>query len=80
MAKIIIHDAGVAWRPHSKAMKTPALAHMCLQAGAIGITCAKLGEAEVMAAAGIHDILIANEIVGSRKIERLVNLCRHADV
>ena len=80
MAQTIIHSAGVGWRPHTKAMKTPALAHLCLQAGAHGITCAKLGEAEVMAAAGIKDILIANEIVGPGKIQRLVNLCRQADV
>jgi D-serine deaminase-like pyridoxal phosphate-dependent protein len=61
-------------------MKTPALAHLCIQAGAHGVTCAKLGEAEVMAAAGIRDILVANQIVGEHKVARLVNLCRHADV
>ena len=70
---------GVAWRPHSKAHKTPEIAHMQLAAGAIGITCAKLGEAEVMAAAGIRDILIANQIVGPIKIGRLVRLAEHAD-
>ena len=43
---------GVAWRPHSKAHKTPEIAQMQIAAGAIGVTCAKLGEAEVMAAAG----------------------------
>ncbi len=80
MARIIIQEAGVCWRPHTKAMKTPALAHILLKAGASGITCAKLGEAEVMAAAGIRDILIANQIVGPQKIARLVNLCWHADV
>ncbi len=80
MARIITKEAGVRWRPHTKAMKTPALAHMLLDAGASGITCAKLGEAEVMAAGGIRDILIANQIVGPHKISRLVNLRRHADV
>ena len=53
---------------------------MQLRAGAIGITCAKLGEAEVMARAGIHDILIANQIVGADKIARLVNLAAYTDV
>ncbi len=72
--------AGVNWRPHTKAVKIPALAHKLLDAGAIGITCAKLGEAEVMVAAGIKDILIANQIVGAQKITRLVNLRHHADV
>ena len=80
MATTIIRDAKVGWRPHTKAMKTPALANLCLEAGAHGITCAKLGEAEVMAAAGFHDILVANQIVGPTKIERLVNVCRQADV
>jgi D-serine deaminase-like pyridoxal phosphate-dependent protein len=72
--------AGVDWRPHIKGIKVPAIAHKAIAAGAIGVTCAKLGEAEVMAAAGIHDILIANQVVGSQKITRLVNLRRHADV
>jgi D-serine deaminase-like pyridoxal phosphate-dependent protein len=70
---------GVAWRPHSKAHKTPEIAQMQIAAGAIGVTCAKLGEAEVMAAAGIRDILIANQIVGPIKIARLVHLADHAD-
>ncbi|MBI4531547.1 MAG: DSD1 family PLP-dependent enzyme [Candidatus Latescibacteria bacterium] len=73
-------SAGVNWRPHTKGIKVPAIAHKAIAAGAIGVTCAKLGEAEVMASAGIHDILIANQIVGSQKITRLVNLRRHADV
>jgi D-serine deaminase-like pyridoxal phosphate-dependent protein len=70
---------GVAWRPHSKAHKTPEIAKMQIAAGAIGVTCAKLGEAEVMAAAGIRDILIANQIVGPIKIGRLVELADRAD-
>jgi len=73
-------EHGTYWRPHSKCHKCPAIAHKLLAAGAIGITCAKLGEAEVMAANGVQDILIANEIVGPRKVERLANLRRHADV
>ncbi|MBI5115590.1 DSD1 family PLP-dependent enzyme [Candidatus Poribacteria bacterium] len=67
-------------RPHTKTHKCPVLAHKQLQAGAQGITCAKLGEAEVMAAAGIRDILIANQIVGPDKIARLANLARHCDI
>jgi D-serine deaminase-like pyridoxal phosphate-dependent protein len=70
---------GVAWRPHSKAHKTPAIAKLQIAAGAIGVTCAKLGEAEVMAAAGIRDILIANQIVGPIKIARLAHLAEDAD-
>jgi len=70
---------GVAWRPHTKAMKTPELARRLIDAGAIGVTCAKLGEAEVMAAGGIRDILIANQVVGPQKLRRLAELCRIAD-
>ena len=71
---------GIGWRPHTKGIKVPAIAHRLLAAGAIGITCAKLSEAEVMAAAGIGDILIANQIVGAQKIARLIEVRRRADV
>ena len=67
-------------RPHAKTHKCPIIAHTHLAAGAIGVTCAKLGEAEVMLAGGIRDILIANQVVGVRKVARLVSLARHADL
>ncbi len=70
---------GVAWRPHFKGHKTLEIAKKQLAAGAIGITCAKLGEAEILAAGGIKDILIANQIVGTIKIERLMRLLNTAD-
>ena len=73
-------DAGVAWRPHIKGQKTPEIVKLEIAAGAIGATCAKLGEAEIMAAAGITDLLIANQIVGAAKIARLIALLDHADV
>ncbi|MGC8878753.1 MAG: DSD1 family PLP-dependent enzyme [Anaerolineae bacterium] len=73
-------QAGVHLRPHAKTHKCPMLAHMQLAAGAIGITCAKLSEAEVLVAAGIRDILIANQVIGSAKIARLVNLAAHSEV
>lgn len=69
-----VQKAGMAIRPHIKTHKTPIIAHMQMKAGATGITCSKLGEAEVMAAAGIEDIFIAYPIVGQDKIERLLNL------
>jgi D-serine deaminase-like pyridoxal phosphate-dependent protein len=75
-----LRRAGVNWRPHTKGQKVPALAHRELAAGAIGVTCAKLSEAEVMAAAGIRDILIANQVVGAKKVTRLVQLLGQADV
>jgi len=71
---------GVSWRPHFKGHKTVEIAKKQIAAGAIGITCAKLGEAEILAAAGIGDILIANQIVGDTKIARLMVLLDTADV
>src|SRR4029077_14279883 len=73
------HERGVAWRPHEKCHKTPAIALKEIEAGAIGVTCAKVSEAEVMAAGGVRDILIANMIVGPRKLERVAALRRWAD-
>lgn len=76
-----LNERGVRLRPHVKLHKaTPALAHMQMDAGAIGMTCAKVSEAEVLVKAGIRDILIANQIIGGVKIERLIALARIADV
>jgi len=67
-------DAGVANRPHIKTHKSPVLAHMQINAGAQGITCQKLGEAEVMANAGITDILIATNLLGAARSGKLAAL------
>jgi D-serine deaminase-like pyridoxal phosphate-dependent protein len=67
-------------RPHAKTHKSAIVAQKQIDAGAIGATCAKLGEAEVLQQGGIKDILIANQIVGPQKIARLVGLAHHADV
>jgi len=63
-------------RPHYKTHKCPAIAHQQIKRGAKGITCATLGEAETLVAAGIEDILIANQIVDPQKIYRLAGLAR----
>ncbi|MBB3129089.1 D-serine deaminase-like pyridoxal phosphate-dependent protein [Paenibacillus rhizosphaerae] len=63
--------AGIRHRPHIKSHKSVYFARKQLEAGSTGITCAKLGEAEVMAEAGIDDILIAFPIIGEDKQERL---------
>lgn len=67
------------WRPHEKCHKTPAIAHRQRAAGAIGVTCAKVSEAEVMVANGIHDVLVANMVVGEPKVRRVAAMCRSAD-
>jgi len=73
-------SADLRLRPHTKTHKTPQIARMQLERGAAGITVAKLGEAEVMADAGITDIFIANQIVGVNKVERLVELAGRAKI
>ncbi len=75
----LCRQCGVAWRPHAKCHKSPDIGRRLIEAGAIGLTCAKLGEAEIFAAAGIPDLLIANFLAGEQKIERLVELRQKAD-
>jgi D-serine deaminase-like pyridoxal phosphate-dependent protein len=65
---------GLALRPHVKTHKLPAIAALQLRAGAVGLTCQKLGEAEVMAHHGFDDILISFPLVGERKAERFAEL------
>ncbi len=66
--------AGLAFRPHIKTHKIPALAKAQLALGAVGITAQKISEAEVMADAGISDILISFNILGDSKLRRLASL------
>jgi D-serine deaminase-like pyridoxal phosphate-dependent protein len=61
-------------RPHAKTHKLPLIARMQIDAGAVGITCAKLSEAEVFLRSGIREVLVANEVAGPRKIERLMEI------
>lgn len=70
----ILEGSKARLRPHLKTAKSPALAQMMIEAGAVGICCAKLSEAEVMANAGITDILLTSEVAGFGKYERLVAL------
>lgn len=72
--------AGVANRPHIKTHKSPYLAKLQHDAGARGITCQKLGEAEIMADGGLNDILISYNLLGEEKMARLAVLMRRADV
>src|SRR5665811_289845 len=75
------NSTAVSLRPHIKTHKTPQITRLQLAAGAIGITCAKVGEAEVMVhEAGVNDVLIAYPTVGVTKYERLVALMDHARI
>lgn len=65
---------GLKLRPHIKAHKIPEIAKMQMDAGAVGITVAKLGEAEVMFESGIDDILVAFPLIGAAKMARALDL------
>lgn len=70
----------IPFRAHTKSHKIPEIAHRQIESGAVGIVCQKLGEAEVMVAAGLRDILIPYNIVGPIKLERLTRLVRRATI
>jgi D-serine deaminase-like pyridoxal phosphate-dependent protein len=74
----ICDKAGVGNRPHIKTHKVPKLAQMQVASGARGITCQKLGEAEVFAAAGIGDILVTYNLIGEARAGRLGALLRQS--
>jgi len=69
-------EAGVRLRPHGKTHKCVEIARQQLAAGAVGLTLAKIGEAEVMARADVRDIFLAYEVIGGPKLPRLVALAR----
>ena len=71
---------GIRLRPHIKTHKLPLFARRQVEWGAVGITCQKLGEAEVMADAGLHDILVPYNILGREKLARLAALHRRIRV
>ena len=71
---------GLRLRPHIKTHRMPWFAKRQLEAGACGLACAKLGEAEVMADNGMTDLFIANELIGLDKYERLRALTHRAHV
>ncbi|MCA9062081.1 MAG: DSD1 family PLP-dependent enzyme [Planctomycetaceae bacterium] len=73
-------DRPARLRPHFKNHKCVTLARRQLELGAVGITCAKLGEAEVLVEHGFPDILIANQVVGTGKLRRLAALASQARI
>lgn len=76
----IADRCGVALRPHTKTHKSPRIARMQVEAGARGITVAKVGEAEVMVEAGFDDIFIAYPLIGETKYRRLLPLLERARI
>jgi D-serine deaminase-like pyridoxal phosphate-dependent protein len=76
----LLRGTGKTVRPHVKTHRTPELARRQLGGSAVGVTCATVGEAEVMVAAGIDDVFVANEVVDPAKIGRLVALAHRARI
>lgn len=76
----LVSEHGKALRPHIKTHKSSSVAQLQMDAGAIGVTCATVGEAEAMAAVGIRDILIANQVVTPDKLERLARLLQISEI
>ncbi len=72
--------AGVRLRPHAKTHKCGAIARRQLEAGAVGVCCQKVSEAQAMVEAGVPDVLVSNEVVGERKLARLAALAAEARV
>ena len=73
-------ELGVALRPHAKMHKSPEIAALQIALGAAGQCCQKLSEAEVLVEGGTEDVFVSNQVVGVRKIERLVNLANKAKI
>ncbi len=71
---------GIQLRPHAKTHKTPEIGRLQLEAGAVGLTVAKLSEAEVFIDAGCSEILVAYPLVGEAKHRRLLELCQRANI
>ncbi|MEF2549764.1 DSD1 family PLP-dependent enzyme [Aurantimonas sp. A2-1-M11] len=72
--------AGIRLRPHAKTHKSPVIAHWQARRGAVGQCVQKVGEAEILAWAGVPDILITNEIVSPRKLARVAALSRMTNI
>jgi len=78
--QVYLDEHNIANRPHIKTHKIPEIAHMQVDAGAVGITCQKLGEAEVMTRSGIKDIFLPYNLLGTSKLERLMHLARRVRI
>ena len=76
----MVDAANISCRPHAKTHKSATVAQMQIGAGAIGVCCAKLGEAEILASQGIDSILITTPVVGESKIGRLLAANNRADI
>lgn len=75
-----VAGAGLALRAHGKAHKCVEIARRQVAAGAIGVCCQKVGEAEIFVDGGIRDVLVSNQVIGATKLARLARLSQRATV
>lgn len=75
-----VAKAGVRLRPHAKTHKSPIIGQKQIALGAVGLCCQKVSEAAVMVEGGVQDVLVSNEVIGARKLDRLAALARQARV
>jgi len=75
-----LRGTGVRLRPHAKSHKSAEIARRQMAAGAVGVCCQKVSEAEALVAGGVPDVLISNEIVGTEKLDRVAALARSARI
>ena len=80
LAQTIVVQGKKRWRPHVKAIRSPHLAQRLIAAGASGVTCSSVAEAETMVGAGIDDVLISSQVIGPDHLRRLALLNRSANV
>jgi D-serine deaminase-like pyridoxal phosphate-dependent protein len=67
-------------RPHAKSHKCPQIAHRQIALGAVGICCQKVSEAAVFVDAGVNDVLVTNQVVGTHKVRHLAQLAKQARI
>lgn len=75
-----VAEHGVRLRPHSKTHKSPIIGRKQMALGAVGVCCQKVAEAEIMVQGGVDDVLVSNQVVGRRKLDRLAALARQARI
>jgi D-serine deaminase-like pyridoxal phosphate-dependent protein len=73
------NDAGLTLRPHAKSHKSSVLARRQLNAGAVAVCCAKLGEAEALAAGGVRAVLVTSPLVDASLVRRLAAVAEDAE-
>lgn len=76
----LVRGTGVRLRPHAKSHKCAEIALRQMAAGAVGVCCQKVSEAEALVDGGVPDVLISNEIVGTEKLDRVSALARRAKI